>query len=129
MAIPSESQSVSPSLPPEHLVPARILVAEDPFVSSFLRTVLQRRGHTVITCEASYASQLLSQGTMSADVVITNTPEAFLSFAGNLHMLYIAANPDLEMAEHFATCRILRKPFRNTELLEAVEGLADTVVH
>jgi CheY-like chemotaxis protein len=110
-------------------VRARILVAEDPFVSSFLRTVLQRHGHDVVTCEAGYASERLIQGSVAADVVITNDPEAFLPSAGTVHLLYIAANPDLDLAAQFPACRVLRKPFRNHELLEAIEDLTHNVVN
>jgi hypothetical protein len=71
----------------------------------------------------------MGQGNMAADLVITNNPEAFLPLAGTLHMLYIAANPDLDVASHFPACRVLRKPFRNVDLVEAVDQLTHTVVH
>ena len=61
-------------------------------------------------------------------MVITNRPEVFLEFAGMLPMLYIAAAPDQDLASKFAICRVLRKPFRNDDLLAAVEQLADSVV-
>jgi hypothetical protein len=105
-----------------------ILVAEDPFISTFLRTVLQKHGHKVMTGDAVRASELLRQGSVAADIVITNQPEAFLEFAGMLPILYIAAAPDPDLASKFATCRVLRKPFRNDDLLAAVEQLADSVV-
>ena len=124
----SESSSgprpFSPGGPPS----ARILVAEDPFVSKFLRAVLQRHGHNVVTGEAAQASELLRAGSVIANVVITNQPEAFLPLAGTLPLIYIAANPDPELASRFPTCRVLRKPFRNDELLEAVKELAHGVV-
>lgn len=104
------------------------MVAEDPFVSSFLRTVLQRHGHDVTIGEALHASELIREGGISADIVITNTPEAFLPLASTLPLLYIAANPDPELASKFPACRVLRKPFRNDELLEAVEDLVHGVV-
>ena len=127
MATYSESSSAPPILL-NNPVSARILVVEDPFVSSFLRAVLQRRGHKVVTGEAVRASELLREGGVTANVVITNRPEAFLPFAGTLPLLYIAANPDPALASQFPTCRVLRKPFRNDELLEAVEELAHSVV-
>jgi hypothetical protein len=127
MPIYSQSPPAQAFLP-EHPVSARILVAEDPFVGSFLRTVLQRHGHKVVTGEAVYSSELVRQGRIAADVVITNDPEAFLPLAGTLPLLYIAASPDPELASKFAACRVLRKPFHNDELLEAVEDLAHSVV-
>jgi hypothetical protein len=119
MPIHSETSSGPPPFLRDS--PARILVAEDPFISNFLRTVLQRHGHMVVTGEPDQASELLRAGGV---VVITNKPEAFLPFAGTLGLLYIAANPDPELTLQFPACRVLRKPFRNDELLEAVEQLA-----
>jgi hypothetical protein len=104
-----------------------ILIAEDPFVSSFLRTMLQRHGHRVVTGEALHASELLRQGSVVADVVITNQPDAFLDSAGKIHLLYLAASPDLHLASQFPNCRVLRKPFRNDELLQAVDSLTHSV--
>ena len=114
------------TLPPESST--RILVAEDPFINSFLRTVLSRHGHAVVAGEPYHASDLLLGGSISADVVITNTPQAFLSFADRLPLLYIAASPDPEVAARFRNCRVLRKPFRNDDLLEAVEELGHLAV-
>lgn len=112
----------------EQSTSAVILVVEDPFVSSFLRTILQRRGHKVIVGEPDRVSGLLRDGRLEALVVITNRPEAFLPLADTLPMLYIAANPDPALAIQFPICRVLRKPFRNDDLLEAVEELAHSVV-
>ena len=103
---------------------ARILVAEDPFIGSFLRNVLQRQGHQVVIGEAQRASELLHHGDVAPDLVITNQPDAFLDLAGTVRLLYIAATPDADLASRFANCRVLRKPFRNDDLLAAVEDLA-----
>jgi CheY-like chemotaxis protein len=127
MPIHSEMSSGPPPFLREER-PVRILVAEDPFIGNFLRTVLQRHGHTVVTGEPDQASELLRAGGVQAKVVITNRPEAFLPFAGSLGLLYIAANPDPELTLQFPACRVLRKPFRNDELLEAVEQLAQLAV-
>ena len=120
--------SPAPAFLPEHPVSGKILVAEDPFVGSFLRTVLQRHGYQVVTGEAFHSSEMVRQGRIAADVVITNDPEAFLALAATQPLLYIAANPDLELASKFPACRVLRKPFRNEDLLEAVDDLAHCVV-
>jgi hypothetical protein len=128
MAIQSESPSGSSAFITERPHSVNILVAEDPFVSSFLRMILQRRGHKVECREPAHASAMLRERSVSADVVITNTPEAFVGFAATLPLVYTAANPDLDLAERFSHCRVLRKPFRNDELLVAVEDLAQSVV-
>jgi hypothetical protein len=100
-----------------------------PGAQSFLRgentaAVLQRGGYKVVTTDQCHGSDLLRTGGVQADVVITNTPEAFLPFAEDRPMLYIAASPDPDLALRFQTCRVLRKPFRYEDLLEAVEELA-----
>jgi hypothetical protein len=127
MAISSKSSFPAHPVPPEGTT-TRILVAEDPFINSFLRTVLARHGHNVVVGEPYHSSDLLLGGSITADVVITNTPQAFLSFADSLPVLYIAASPDPDVAARFRTCRVLRKPFRNDDLLEAVEELAHHAV-
>ena len=106
---------------------ATVLVAEDPFINSFLRTVLQRHGYRVVTTDQYQGSNLVRTGGVQPDVVITNKPEAFLPFAEGRPMLYIAASPDPELALRFQTCRVLRKPFRYEDLLEAVDELARTL--
>lgn len=116
-----------PALLPKESVTANILVAEDPFVSSFLRAVLQKHGYKVVLGDAVHACELLGQGSIAPDLLITNRPDVFLQFAGKLPLLYIAASPDTDLAKQFLNCRVLRKPFRNEELLEAVEDLADVV--
>ena len=127
MASHSESTSRHESLLGDPF-PVRILVAEDPFLGTFLRTVLQKLGHKVITGEAFRACDLLREGRLVADMVITNQPEAFLDFAQRIPLLYLASSPDDELAAGFAHCRVLRKPFRKEELLAAVEQLACSVV-
>ena len=116
--------SQSPPFLPAAPSCARILVAEDPFVSSFLRTVLQRHGHEVLVGAPSRASELLRHGEVAADLVITNEPDLFLDLADKVRLLYVAATPDVDLAARFAKCRVLRKPFRNEDLLSAVEELA-----
>jgi DNA-binding NtrC family response regulator len=127
MAIYSQSPSASQAFLPAHRSSANILVAEDPFVGRFLRAILQKHSHKVVTVEAVRARDWL-QHEVAPDIVITNRPEAFLEFAATLPVLYTAANPDYQLAAQFPMCRVLHKPFRNEELLEAVERLAGSVV-
>jgi len=103
-------------------VSARILVTEDPFVSNFLRAILERHGHIVVIGDAAH------MGSTLPDVVITNRPETFLEFAASIHLLYIAATPDFHLASQFSTCHVLRKPFRNNELIAAVDALTHNLV-
>lgn len=127
MAIPSEAPYHPRPVVPEGKQ-ARILVAEDPYINSFLRTVLQRHGYKVVTGEANQSSNMLREGDLQANLVITNAPEAFIPFASSLPILYIAAGPDYELASRFQYCRVLQKPFHNEDLLNAVEDLSQLVV-
>ena len=124
MAITSQSSTAPPAFLSRSPDCARILVAEDPFIGSFLRNVLQRQGHQVVIGEAQRASELLHHGDVAPDLVITNQPDLFLDLAGRVRLLYIAAIPDIDLASRFSQCRVLRKPFRNEDLLSAVEDLA-----
>jgi CheY-like chemotaxis protein len=123
MVLHSERSPGPESLPQRQETAATILVAEDPFINSFLRTVLQRNGYKVLTTDPGQGSDWMRGGGVKADVIITNKPDAFLPFGEDLPMLYIAANPDPELALRFGACRVLRKPFRYEDLLDAVEDL------
>ena len=123
----SESSSgVRPYLPVEHTPPV-VLVSEDPFVGSFLRTLLQRRGYKVVNAQAQHGVELMLAGDIKAALVITNTPETFLPLADEISILYIAAAPDLSLAAQFASCRVLRKPFHADDLLRAAGELSGAV--
>jgi hypothetical protein len=127
--MPISPQSFTePPFPPNNSDIANILIAEDPFVSSFLRNMLNRRRHKVVIADASHAGELLRQRSVAPNVVITNRPEAFLEFADSVHLLYLSATPDAALASRFPNCLVLRKPFLNEDLLEAVEGLTHIVV-
>jgi hypothetical protein len=128
MATSSESPSGPPPFSRAGQISAMILVAEDPYINTFLRAVLQRHGHHVVTSDPEQASDLMRSGGVKADLVVTNRPEVFLPFAETLPLVYIAATPDPALALQFSTCRVLRKPFRNDDLLEAVGELAQGVV-
>ena len=124
--MPIQTESYDPLLP--HQAPMSVLVAEDPIVSSFLRTILERKGYRVTIGEPQQSCESLLRRGARPPLVITNRPEEFLAFAGTLPVLYIAAAPDHALAGRFFNCRVLRKPFRNADLLEALEDLAHHVV-
>ena len=128
MLMTTHSQSSAPPLVPSPQPSLRILVAEDPLVRNFLRTILQRHGYQVVTGDPEDSGGDVRAGRIGAQLIITNRPECFLAVAHSLPMLYIAATPDAGMAHQFVNCRVLRKPFRNTDLLEAVEDLSHDVL-
>src|SRR5581483_4712044 len=94
MAFSSESSSEAQPRLRGGLSSARILVAEDPFVNTFLRTVLKRHGDTVTVGEPHHSACLLHDGSLQADLVITNRPAEFLEFRESIAILYTASNPD-----------------------------------
>ena len=85
--------------------------------------MLRRHGHQVVIVEAEHALQLLQSGELDADLVITNLPLVFQPVAAQIRLVYIAAAPDATLAEQFPQCSVLRKPFRNEDLLDAVDHL------
>lgn len=102
-----------------------IMVVEDPFVSSFLRTLLTKHGYRVVLAAAPQGSELLRTGEATPDLLITNKPAVFATFGDSLPLLYLAAFPDAEQTSAFPICRTLRKPFQPRQLLEAVQDLVE----
>ena len=98
-----------------------IILVEDPFIRSYLRFVLSRRGYSVVESDATRACEMANSN--DGILVITNAPEPFLPCADKLALVYMAAAPDMELAARFPKCRVLRKPFAPDELVKAVEGL------
>ena len=102
---------------------AKVLIAEDPYIAAFVRTLLNRHGHEVVTATAEQGLHRIETGELHADLVITNTPQVFLPVADRLNLIYLAAMPEPSLIARFPSARALRKPFSNGELLEAVESL------
>ena len=111
------------SFPMCRQISKKVLIAEDPFVASFVRTLLHRHGYEVVSAAAERGLDLIEAGELQTDLVITNTPEVFLPVADRLHLLYLAAMPDPSLIARFPSARALRKPFSNGELVEAVQSL------
>jgi hypothetical protein len=97
---------------------------EDPFVRSFVQAYLARHGIEGVGLEIGQAIEMLRRDAGQARAIITNRPDGFLEFA-ELPLLYMAAFPDPEQAKPFRHHRMLRKPFRPEELLQAMRELLD----
>ena len=102
---------------------APIAVVEDPFIRKFVGDLLASNGYRVLEPEVQGALEMLRSGTEKLGLVITNQPADFVAYADRVPVLYIAAAPDEALASRFRACRILRKPFVNQQLLEAVHAL------
>ena len=103
----------------------QIVIVEDVFVRSFLRTALERAGYLVACATTEEAVRLLGEG--NAGLLITNTPLDFVAFAGSVPLLYLSAFPDPGAAETFMNWRSLRKPFQTRNLMRLVSELLQTV--
>src|SRR5437764_1141877 len=101
--------------------PRQIVVVEDAFVRSFLRTALERLGCVVICASTGDAAERLRNG--GIDLLVTNTPAVFAEFADSVPLLYTAAFPDPAVAAGFRRWAPLRKPFPASELTAAVDRL------
>jgi hypothetical protein len=102
-------------------------MVEDPFICSYVRNVLSRRGYRLLQVDAVQGMELIEKRDPRVALVITNRPEEFLPFSDRVPVLYLAAFPDLRLASRFRACRALAKPFRAGQLVEAVQGLAGSL--
>ena len=104
-----------------------VLMVEDPFVCTYVRSVLVRRGYEFVEADAEGALQVLARREPPVCVLITNQPEPFLEYSDHVPVLYMASFPDLSLASRFRACRPLAKPFRSEQLVDAVEHLAGSI--
>jgi hypothetical protein len=99
-------------------------LVEDPLIQRFVRGILAREGLQVIEARAEESLRILRTGDQSVGLLITNEPLRFLTFAETLPLLYIAAFPEPILVLRFRRCRMLRKPFPPSDLVECVMELA-----
>jgi DNA-binding response OmpR family regulator len=104
-----------------------IVVVEDPFIQKYVRDLLARYGYRVLKSDAGAVAGMLRSAVDPVDLVITNSPRDFLTFADSLPILYMAAAPDLELASRFLCCQVLRKPFHPDQLLACVKELTGSL--
>jgi CheY-like chemotaxis protein len=119
---------------------ARVLVVEDVAeMRTTIRTMLESAGHTVTEAENGRAGIGVLRSDAALDVLVTDIlmPEAdgleviraaadrgglaiiAISGGGN----YMPAAVSLAMSEAFGARKVLFKPFRKAELLEAVDSV------
>jgi DNA-binding response OmpR family regulator len=100
-----------------------ILIVEDPFIRRYVKSVLGRSGHEAVESGAQRALKLVRDKVVKVRLMITNKPGLFRQFADELPILYLAMCPDLNMTSGFRELRVLQKPFRAEELLQAVQDI------
>jgi hypothetical protein len=100
-----------------------VLVVDDPLVRSFIRTLLERYGYTVVEANLARGLELVRTRETPVDILITNQPVPFAECGRDLALLYVAAWPEEPLARPFHRWRALRKPFKPQELLLALEDL------
>ena len=105
-----------------------ILTIEDPFVCSFLKIILERRGYTVMEKGLGSAMALLDPPDSPVSLVITNQPRHFEPYAHRVAILYLAAIPEPAQVACFPASRVLRKPFLPDDLFAAVAELVGSGV-
>jgi len=119
------AETAPPYMPLNHSGSQLVLISEDPFIAAFVRTLLAREGWKVISATAERGLEMIQSGEVHPDLVITNSPKVFLPVADRIHLLYLAAMPDLSLIAPFPSARSLRKPFTNNELLDAAQVLSN----
>lgn len=100
-----------------------VLIVEDPFVTGLLRSVLERKGFSVVSARAPHALEMLRAGEVHPDLLITNSPSAFAEIGDWMPLLYLSACPDPEQVSSFRTWLSLNKPFQPRDLVDAVGDL------
>lgn len=119
---------------------AKILIADDVAeMRNMIRSMLESAGHEVLEAQNGRAAIKVLQGTEIIDVIVTDIlmPEAdgleviraaagrpdlgiiAISGGGN----YMPAAVSLAMSEAFGARKVLFKPFRKQELLDAVNSV------
>lgn len=119
---------------------AKILIADDVAeMRNMIRSMLESAGHEVLEAQNGRAAIKILQGTEIIDVIVTDIlmPEAdglevIRAAAGrpNLGIIaisgggnYMPAAVSLAMSEAFGARKVLFKPFRKQELLDAVNSV------
>jgi len=105
-----------------------VVIVEDPFIHTFLRTALNRAGHHTTELNVQNAVDLLCSGRHHVKALITNTPRPFLSVAADIPLIYTTSCPDPGATEGFSHWCIVRKPFHAGQLLEAVHDVSNVVL-
>jgi len=105
----------------------RILVVEDPLVRKLIDEILTRGGYAVVEAEPRPALDLLRDQTDKVALLVTNTPGAFLDYAQQVALLYVATFPEPRWAEKFPRCRGLPKPFSPQKLLLLTRELLNPI--
>jgi DNA-binding response OmpR family regulator len=100
-----------------------MLIVEDAQISRMVRTLLEKRGYTAILANAAEAAKLLRAPEAKIGMLLTNVPAIFLEFAARTRLLYLSSAPDPLLAAAFRACRVVRKPFVPSELVDAVSEL------
>lgn len=119
---------------------ARVLVVDDMAdMRAMIRTMLESAGHSVIEAENGRTGIKALQGSETIDVLITDIlmPEAdgieviraaadrpglgIIAISGGGS--YMPAAVSLAMSEAFGARKVLFKPFRKQELLEAINAV------
>ena len=100
-----------------------VLVVDDPYVRSFVRTLLERHGYNVIAADLARGLELVSTEGTHVDALVTNQPAAFAKDCRDLALVYIAAFPEESLALPYRRRRLLSKPFAPQLLLQALEDL------
>jgi hypothetical protein len=100
-----------------------LLIVEEAQISKLVKTLVEKRGYSAILASAAEAAKLLRARESNIGILLTNSPAAFVEFAGKTRLLYLTSAPDPLLVGAFRLCRVVRKPFVPSELVEAVGAL------
>jgi hypothetical protein len=105
-----------------------VLIVEDRFICTYLRSVLTRAGYRAVEAEHRTAVSLIHSGEVPVKAIITNAPETLQAEASRLPLIYTTSCPNPDATEGYRCYRILRKPFQPADLLDALREVCAAVV-
>jgi hypothetical protein len=87
-----------------------------------VRSVLERGGYEVADTDERRARSILDSEP-AVRLIITNQPQTFEPLIGLAPILYLASEPDWDLASRIPGMRVLQKPFQTKELLAMVREM------
>jgi hypothetical protein len=99
------------------------LIVEDPFICSYVQAILIKHGWHAVKADTTRALEILRSADHKIGVLITNNPAAFVPYAADVPLIYMAAMPDKDLPTLFFHHRVLQKPFTPDQLVEAIDDL------
>ncbi len=108
--------------------PGWIAIAEDSYICSFLRRLLQRAGYQSLNLQSPGELTAMRAEGRQIDALITNSPREYRAVASDIPLIYTSSSPDPDATRGFNHFLILKKPFQPAELISACHEVIAAVL-